>query len=102
MSNKESISESLDLNILPLTQEMKDSGSNAISLRLQSEDGETDILKPGGTIVYLLDPAIITSVPVFSSQNNARFEWTGRQNLTEWSLEFCVNMSKLGKGMGNE
>lgn len=97
----ESISESLDLNILPLTQEMKDSGSKyAISLRLQNENGGTDILKPGSTIVYLLDPAIVTSVPVFGPQNNANFEWTEDLALTDWSLEFCVNMSKLGKKVG--
>ena len=65
----EVLSESSGLEILPLTQEMKDSGNKyAIALTLQSKDGTTEVLKPGSTILYLLDPAIVTSVPVFNSR----------------------------------
>ena len=84
-----------------LTQEMKDSGNKyAIALTLQSKDGAAEVLKPGSTILYLLDPAIVTSVPVFNSRHNATFSLVEDLSLSEWTLEFCVNMSKLGKKVG--
>ena len=89
------------MEILPLTQEMKDSGNKyAIALTLQSKDGTTEVLKPGSTILYLLDPAIVTSVPVFNSRHNVAFSLIEDLSLSEWTLEFCVNMSKLGKKVG--
>lgn len=97
----EVLSESSGLEILPLTQEMKDSGNKyAIALTLQSKDGTTEVLKPGSTILYLLDPAIVTSVPVFNSRHNVAFSLIEDLSLSEWTLEFCVNMSKLGKKVG--
>ena len=97
----EVLSESSGLEILPLTQEMKDSGNKyAIALTLQSKDGAAEVLKPGSTILYLLDPAIVTSVPVFNSRHNATFSLVEDLSLSEWTLEFCVNMSKLGKKVG--
>lgn len=80
---------------------MKDSGNKyAIALTLQSKDGTTEVLKPGSTILYLLDPAIVTSVPVFNSRHNVAFSLIEDLSLSEWTLEFCVNMSKLGKKVG--
>ncbi len=95
------LSSSADLNILPLTDEMKKSGEKyAIALTLKSKDGSMDVLKSGGNILYLLDPAIITSVPVFDKNTNVAFELKEDLSLNEWTLEFCVNMSKLGKKIG--
>ena len=97
----EVLSESSGLEIFPLTQEMKDSGNKyAIALTLQSKDGAAEVLKPGSTILYLLDPAIVTSVPVFNSRHNATFSLVEDLSLSEWTLEFCVNMSILGKKVG--
>lgn len=71
------LSEAVELNIQPLTQEMKDSGNKyAVALTLRSKDGESQVLQAGGNIVYLLDPAIMTSVPVFNATTNASFELT--------------------------
>lgn len=95
------LSSSADLNILPLTDEMKKSGEKyAVALTLKSKDGSMDVLKSGGNILYLLDPAIITSVPVFDKNTNVAFELKEDLSLNEWTLEFCVNMSKLGKKIG--
>lgn len=96
-----SISDPTSLNIKPLTREMKDSGDKyAVALTLKSLDNQTEILRPGSNIIYLLDPAIVTSVPVFSPQNNASFTLSEEQSWGEWSVEFCVNMSVLGKKVG--
>ncbi|MGJ0748345.1 DUF1735 and LamG domain-containing protein [Bacteroides thetaiotaomicron] len=97
----QSISEAVELNIQPLTQGMKDSGNKyAVALTLRSKDGESQVLQAGGNIVYLLDPAIVTSVPVFNATTNASFELTEDISLSEWTLEFCINMSKLGQKVG--
>lgn len=97
----QSLSESVELNIQPLTQEMKESGNKyAIALSLRSKDGESEVLQAGGNIVYLLDPAIVTSVPVFNASTNAHFELAEDLSMAEWTLEFCVNMSRLGQGVG--
>ena len=96
------LSEAVELNIQPLTQEMKDSGNKyAVALTLRSKDGESQVLQAGGNIVYLLDPAIMTSVPVFNATTNASFELTEDLSLNEWTLEFCINMSKLGQKVGD-
>lgn len=97
----ETISEALDLKILPLTTEMKESGNKyAVAVSLTSNDENVDILKPGASIVYILDPAIVTDVPVFGPQNNAYIKLEEDLALSEWTVEFCVNMSLLGKGIG--
>lgn len=97
----QSISEAVELNILPLTQEMKDSGNKyAVALTLRSKDGESQVLQAGGNIVYLLDPAIVTSVPVFNATTNAYFELAEDLSMSEWTLEFCVHMNKLGQKVG--
>lgn len=97
----QSISEAVELNILPLTQEMKDSGNKyAVALTLRSKDGESQVLQAGGNIVYLLDPAIVTSIPVFNATTNAYFELAEDLSMSEWTLEFCVHMNKLGQKVG--
>ena len=96
-----SISEAMQLNIQPLTTEMKESGEKyALAFSLRNKEGDAGILYPGSTIVYLLDPAIVTDVPVFGPQNNGTFNLNDELSLSEWTLEFCVNMSKLGKKIG--
>lgn len=97
----ETISESIDLNILPLTDEMKNSGKKfAVAISLSSDDGNASILTPGARIIYILDPAIVTNVPVFGPQNNAYIKLEEDLALSEWTVEFCVNMSMLGKDIG--
>lgn len=92
-------SNSFGLVIKPLTDELKSTGAKyAIAFRIDSKDA--DILEPGKTIVYVLDQVVYQDVPVFSPYNNGEFHLTEDQELTEWSLEFCVNMSVLGTAVG--
>lgn len=94
-------SASFGLTINPLSDELKSTGAKyALAFTLESADGNVDILEPGKTIVYALDQVVYQDVPVFNSYNNADFHFKEDQELTEWSLEFCVNMSVLGTGIG--
>ena len=96
-----SISEAMSIHIQPLTEDMKNSGNKyALAYTLKSKNNETDILAPGSNIVYLLDPAIVTSVPIFSKSNNGSLNLKEELALSTWTVEYCVNMSKLGKGIG--
>ena len=92
-------SKSFGLVIKPLAKELKETGAKyAIAFRLNSND--IDILEPGKTIVYILDQVVYQDVPVFNASNNGEFHLTEDVALTEWTLEFCVNIDKLGTAVG--
>ena len=92
-------SKSFGLTINPLAEDLKSTGAKyALAFRLNSND--VNVLEPGKTIVYVLDQVVYQDVPVFSPYNNGEFHLTEDQELNEWSLEFCVNMSVLGTGIG--
>ena len=94
-------SESFGLKILPLTNELKATGAKyALAFRLESTDNNVNILQPGSEIVYILDQVVYQDVPVFNRFNNGEFHLTEDQALTEWTLEFCVNIDRLGEGVG--
>ncbi len=94
-------SESFGLSILPLTDELKNTGAKyAIAFRLESTDGRVNVLEPGSEIVYILDQVVYQDVPVFNSANNGEFHFSEDLALEEWTLEFCVNIDKLGQGIG--
>ena len=89
------------LTINPLTQALKESGQKyAVALRLKSKDGKYDVLNSGSTMVYLLDQVIYQAVPTINASHNIHFTMRQAYDLNEWTLEFNVNMSELGKGLG--
>lgn len=94
-------SEPISLTINPLTDALKNSGQKyAIGLRLRSKDGKNEVLNSGSTMVYILDQVIYQSVPIINSSHNIHFTMRQSYNLTEWTVEMNVNMSLLGKGLG--
>ena len=94
-------SSAVTLTINPLTQALKESGQKyAVALRLKSKDGKYDVLNSGSTMVYLLDQVIYQAVPTINASHNIHFTMRQAYDLNEWTLEFNVNMSELGKGLG--
>ena len=93
-------SSAVTLTINPLTQALKESGQKyAVALRLKSKDGKYDVLNSGSTMVYLLDQVIYQAVPTINASHNIHFTMRQAYDLNEWTLEFNVNMSELGKGL---
>ena len=84
-----------------MTQALKESGQKyAVALRLKSKDGKYDVLNSGSTMVYLLDQVIYQAVPTINASHNIHFTMRQAYDLNEWTLEFNVNISELGKGLG--
>ncbi len=96
-----SISEAVNLTIKPFTEEMKNSGKQyALALKLEKLSGNTSLLASGSTMTYVLDRVVYQPVPVF----NSGFKYTTNLGRTytcqDWTIEFNINMSQLGQGIG--
>lgn len=94
-------SDAVTLTINPLTEKLKNSGQKyAVALRLKSKDGKREVLNSGSTMVYLLDQVVFQPVPIINASHNITFAMRQSYDLAEWTVEFCVNMSKLGTRVG--
>ena len=97
----ESLSDNIDIKIKPFTEEQKKNAEKlAIPLKLVSKDGKQSVLNSGGSIVYLLDKVIRQAVPTYNYQNVIKFSMKEDLELTQWTVEFCVNADRLGEGVG--
>ena len=96
-----SVSSDVTLTINPLTQALKDSGQKyAVALRLKSKDGKYDVLNSGSSMVYILDQVVYQAVPIVNAAHNIHFSMRQTYDLSQWTVEMNVNISKLGKGLG--
>ncbi len=94
------LSAPVKLTINPLSEEMKNSGKKyALALKVLAPSNGTS-LKGANTIVYVLDQVVITPVPIINSSNNLKMLLRQDYELTEWTIEYCVNMSVLGTAIG--
>ena len=101
IENGKSVSSEVTLTINPLTQALKDSGLKyAVALRLKSKDGKYDVLNSGSTMVYVLDQVVYQAVPIVNATHNIHFAMRQTYNLSQWTVEMNVNISKLGKALG--
>ena len=101
IENGKSVSSEVTLTINPLTQALKDSGLKyAVALRLKSKDGKYDVLNSGSTMVYVLDQVVYQAVPIVNATHNINFAMRQTYNLSQWTVEMNVNISKLGKALG--
>ena len=101
IENGKSVSSEVTLTINPLTQALKDSGLKyAVALRLKSKDGKYDVLNSGSTMVYVLDQVVYQAVPIVNATHNIHFAMRQTYNLSLWTVEMNVNISKLGKALG--
>ena len=87
------------ITIQPMTQEMLASG-NKYSLPISIMHTDGNLLESMQNMIYLMDPVIITSVPVLTGSTPAKLNMTKDYNVTQWSVEFRVNMSILGTEVG--
>ena len=96
-----SVSSDVTLTINPLTQALKDSGQKyAVALRLKSKDGKYDVLNSGSSMVYILDQVVYQAVPIINATHNIHFSMRQTYDLSQWTVEMNVNISKLGKDVG--
>lgn len=91
------VSEDITLQVHAPTQEMKDSGrSYAIGIRVS---GDTPVLKGSDRIVVIIDQPAIQDVVQFNKRSNIELKLNDEIELTTWTVEYFVNMSKLGKAI---
>ncbi|WP_449030765.1 BT_3987 domain-containing protein [Prevotella melaninogenica] len=96
-----SVSSDVTLTINPLTQALKDSGQKyAVALRLKSKDGKYDVLNSGSSMVYVLDQVVYQAVPIINATHNIHFSMRQTYDLSQWTVEMNVNISKLGTALG--
>ena len=100
VEKEQSLSIPVDVNILPMTDELKSTGLKyAIGIRLVSKDGKKEVLASGSKYVILLDQVPKQAVPLFN-RNLASILPIPEITLTEYTVEMCVNMDILGTRVG--
>ena len=97
----ESLSPAINVKINPFSAEQK-AGSDkfALPFRLVSKDGKESVLNSGATIVYLLDKVVRQATPIYNNENVIQFNLKENLELTQWTVEYCVNADKLGTKVG--
>lgn len=97
----ESLSPVVNIKVKPFTEEQRKKAEKlALPFKLVSKDGKQNVLNSGGTIIYLLDKVVRQAVPTYNKDGVIKFEMKNDLTLSQWTVEFCVNASKLGKGVG--
>lgn len=96
------ISTPIRLTVLPLTKEMIDSGNKyVVPIKLVSLDGMR-LVNGGENFIYLVKPVVVTTVPVLGTDailgyRKALAEGVTPVAMSQWTVEFRINMSKLTK-----
>ncbi|MBO1364184.1 DUF1735 and LamG domain-containing protein [Prevotella sp. A2931] len=99
----ESQSALVNIKVKPFTEEQKKAAEKfALPLKLVSKDGKKEVLVSGGSIVYLFDNVVRQAVPTYNKTNVIKFELKDDLELTEWSVEYCVNIDNLGTHLGEK
>lgn len=89
------ISSSINIHVNPFSEEQMESGDlYAIPVTVESASSDFSSLASLSSYIIILDQVIVTSVPVLSGSNPVTPTTSLRQdyNLSEWSLEFRLNM----------
>lgn len=91
-------SDVVSVAIKPLSKELSESGDQfAIPVSVVSQTDGFSTVPSVSSYLLILDQVIVTSVPVFDYSNVTRPVSAMRQSylLSEWSLEFRINMSSF-------
>lgn len=97
----ETLSEAVTIMVNPFTEEQKAKAEKfALPLKLVSKDGKQDVLKSGGSMIYLLDKVVRQDVPTYCAKNPITFNMKEDFSSLQWTVEFCVNIDKLGTKVG--
>ena len=88
---------SVNIVVKPLSEELGKTGKTyALPVGVTSPNGE-ETLKGADVMVYVIDPLIITSVPIINSSNNLHMTMRQDYALATWSVEFRLSIDRLGK-----
>lgn len=96
------VSEAVNVTILPLsTEQIKSGVSYVLPVKMHSVD-EGNVLLGADEYLYLVKPTIITSVPVLGSvpglaYRRAKAFKVTQEKLDQWTVEFRVNMSGFSR-----
>ncbi len=89
------------VNIKPLSNEiMGDGNKYAIAVEMESMNGVVETIKGANLLVGILEFPIVTSVPTIHNRNNVNFTMRQDYELTSWSIEFLINIDRLGTSVG--
>lgn len=91
----------MNIKVKPLSDELINSGKKfAIPVKMNTIDNSVQTLKGSDAVVFGLEQVITTSVPIVNSGNNIKMQMRQDYALTEWSVEFRLNINKLGENIG--
>lgn len=94
------VASSVAIVIKPLSGELTQSGKQyAIPVKVVAPEG-MQTLDGADLMVYIIDPLIITSVPVINARNNLLMNMRQDYSLVEWSVEYRISINKLGTKKG--
>lgn len=89
------------INVKPLTTEiMSDGNKYAIALEMTALEGALDVIQGANLMIGILEFPIVTSVPTINSRNNVAFTMRQDYELMAWSVEFLINIDRLGTAVG--
>ncbi len=95
------VSDPAVLTVNPYTEELKNTGKKyAVAFRLEKISGNTDVLKSGSVMVYVLDQVVIQPVVVFNVNNYVSTDLKNSCTTTEWTMEMNINKDVLGTAVG--
>lgn len=95
------VADPISIKIKPLSTELSESGNlYAIPISIASVTDGPEVLEPTKSFVLLVDRVVVTSVPVINSSNNIKMTMRKDYALSQWSVEFRVNIDKLGENIG--
>ena len=96
----ETLAPSIAVNVKALSPEMIASGKKYVVPVGIIDASGMSLITDANSIVYRLESLPIADVPIINSSNNIKFNMRQDYALTQWTVEFCINMDKLGTSEG--
>ncbi len=96
----ETLASSITVNVKALSSEMIASGKKYVVPVGIIDASGMSMIADANSIVYRLESLPIADVPIVNSRNNIKFNMRQDYALTQWTVEFCVNMDLLGQNIG--
>lgn len=102
VKNGTSAGTSVAVTIMPLSEELLTSGKQyALPLAIESASG-IEVMKGADVMIYIVDPLIITSVPVINYKHHLLMHMRQSYALSEWAVEFRLSIDELGTEKGQK
>lgn len=96
----QTLAPTVTVHVKPLSEEMMTSGNKyALAVGMIEANG-APMLDSSASIIFQMEQLIIAPAPIINNRNNIHFKMRQDYALTEWSVEFLVNMDWLGTAIG--